>query len=210
MDHDTDRSHPGMAGNESSRQAAFAALLLAALCGWVIWRFGGFDFFQTGSIAGRSRTVVDTFAAVDHPFHATRAATLLRNVQQGDLLRWVGHHQGGYPVEFYPLGVAWFEVVLWFTALGTVPIIAIHKLAVLLIFVMPAIGFWILARGDGLNPWLPILATVLHVTIPGGVWTNGGWTRGGYEELVSWGLVTNVAGATVALIACAALARAVI
>lgn len=210
VDHDTDRSHPGMAGNESSRQAAFAALLLAALCGWVIWRFGGFDFFQTGSIAGRSQTVVDTFAAVDHPFHATRAATLLRNVQEGDLLRWVGHHQGGYPVEFYPLGVAWFEVVLWFTAFGTVPIIAIHKLAVLLIFVMPAIGFCILARGDGLNPWLPILATVFHVTIPGGVWTNGGWTRGGYEELVRWGLVTNVAGATVALIACAALARAVI
>jgi len=176
----------------------------------VVWRFGGLDFFQTGYFAGRSGPVVDTFAAVDHPFHAARAATLLRSVQEGDLLRWVGHHQGGYPVEFYPLGVAWFEVVLWFAALGAIPIEAVHKLAVLLIFVMPAIGFWILARGDRLNPWLPILATVLHVTIPGGVWTNGGWTRGGYEELVRWGLVTNVAGATVALIACAALARAVL
>lgn len=209
-EHDTVRSRSGKASSEWSRHTGFAALVLAGVCGWVIWRFGGFDFFRTGLFSGRQQSVVDTFAAVDHPFHATRAATLLQSVQEGDLLRWVGHHQGGYPVEFYPLGVAWFEVVLWFAALGSVPIIAIHKLAVLLIFVMPAIGFWVLARGDRLDPWLPMLATVLHVTIPGGVWTNGGWTRGGYEELVRWGLVTNVAGATVALIACAALARAVI
>jgi hypothetical protein len=147
---------------------------------------------------------VDTFASVDHPFHATRAATLLQSLREGDLLRWVGDHQGGYPVEFYPLGVAWFDVALWALALGSVPIIAIHKLAILLIFVLPAVGFWIMARGDQLNPWLPVLATALHVSIP------GLWTHGGYEELVRWGLVTNVAGATLALIASAALARAVI
>lgn len=196
--------------SRSPKQTTLAAVVLVGLCGWVVWRFGGLDFERTVSFAGRQVSVVDTFASVDHPFHATRAATLLQSLRDGNVLRWIGDHQGGYPVEFYPLGVAWFEVALWALAFGSVPIIAIHKLAILLIFVLPALGFWILARGDHLNPWLPVLATALHVSIPGGLWTNGGWTRGGYEELVRWGLVTNVGGATLALIASAALARAVI
>lgn len=188
----------------TSRQTAVAALALIALCTWVIWRFNGTDLFRTVSFGGQQESIVDTFASVDHPFHATRAATVLQSLRDGQWPRWVANHQGGYPVEFYPLGVAWFEVVLWAAFLGTLPIIAIHKLAILLIFVMPAMGFWIAARGDGLNPWLAVLATALHVTIP------GLWTHGGYEELVQWGLVTNVAGAALALIASAALARSVI
>lgn len=189
---------------QTSRQTAIAAFVLLTLCAWVIWRFGGADFFKTVSFAGRQESIVDTFASIDHPFHATRAATLLKSLREGEPLRWIADHQGGYPVEFYPLGVAWFEVVLWGAFFGTLPILAIHKLAILLIFVLPALGFWIVARGDRLNPWLPVLATALHVSIP------GLWTHGGYEELVRWGLVTNVAGAALALIASAALARAVI
>ncbi len=187
-----------------SRQTAVAAFVLLALCAWVIWHFGGVDLFKTVSYDGRRESIVDTFASIDHPFHATRAATLLDSLRQGEPLRWVANHQGGYPAEFYPLGVAWFEAVLWGVFLGTLPILAIHKLVVLLIFVLPALGFWIMARGDRLNPWLPVLATAIHVSIP------GLWTHGGYEELVQWGLVTNVAGAVLALIASAALARAVI
>lgn len=189
---------------QTSRQTVVATLVLVALCVWVIWRFGGTNFFRTVSFAGQQESIVDTFASIDHPFHATRAATLLQSLRDGQWPRWVANHQGGYPVEFYPLGVAWFEVVLWGAFLGTLPIIAIHKLAILLIFVLPALGYWIMARGDRLNPWLPVLATALHVSIP------GLWTHGGYEELVRWGLVTNVAGAALALIASAALARAVI
>lgn len=169
-----------------------------------MWRLGGTDLFATVTFEGQSRSIVDTFASVDHPFHATRAATLLDALRDGHWLRWLGDHQGGYPAEFYPLGIAWLDVVLWAAFFGSLPIVAIHTLTILLIFVLPAAGFWILARGDGANPWVPVLATALHVSIP------GLWTHGGSEELLHWGLVTNVAGATFALIASAALVRAVI
>lgn len=187
-----------------AQHTLLSALALFGLCAWVIWRFGGTDLFKMVTFGGREQSIVDTFASIDHPFHATRAATLLRSLEGGGFPRWIANHQGGYPVEFYPLGVAWFEVALWGAFLGTLPILAIHKVAVLLIFVLPALGFWLMARGDRLNPWLPTLATALHVSVP------GLWTHGGYEELVRWGLVTNVAGAALALIATAALARAVI
>ena len=190
--------------SQAFRQTAIAAVALVMLCVWVVWRFGGFEFEKTVSFAGRRTSIPDTFALVDHPFHATRAATLLESLRDGEVLRWVADHQGGYPVEFYPLGVAWLDVVLWAVAFGAVPIVAIHKLTILLIFVLPAVGFWVIARGDRRNPFLPVLATALHVSIP------GLWTHGGYEEVVRWGLVANVAGATLALIASAALARAVI
>lgn len=201
---DVEAVHLEIRPSHTSGQTAVAVLGLLTLCAWVIWRFGGTDYFQSVTFAGQQESIVDTFASIDHPFHATRAASLLESLRAGELPRWVGNHQGGYPVEFYPLGVAWFEVVLWGTFLGTLPVLAVHKLAILLIFVLPALGFWIIARGDRLNPWLPVLATALHVSIP------GLWTHGGYEELVRWGLVTNVAGAALALIASAALARAVI
>lgn len=201
---DPESSHPQTCPSPISPQIFIAMAALVALCGWVVWRFGGTDLFRTMSLSARQESVVNTFASVDHPFHATRAATLLDNLGDGNLLRWVADHQGGYPVEFYPLGVAWFEVALWGAFLGSLPILAIHKIAILLIFVLPAAGFWIMARGDRLNPWLPVLATALHVSVP------GLWTHGGYEELVHWGLVTNVAGAALALIASAALARAII
>ncbi len=170
---------------------------------WVLWRLGGLDLQATIDIAGSDTRLANTFARVDHPFHATRAATLLDSIQRGEFLRWIGNHQGGYPAEFYPLGVAWLDVGLWSLLLGSVPIIAVHKLAVILIFLLPALAFWIMARGDRHDPWLAFLATAIHVAVP------GDWTNGGYRELVDWGLVTNVAGATTALIASAAMARAV-
>jgi hypothetical protein len=181
--------------------AAFVLVLLAA---WVIWTFSGFDLMTTVTVDGRRIPVVNTFATVDHPFHATRAETLLQSLRDGEVLRWIAHHQGGYPVEFYPLGIPWLDVGLWAILLGQFPIIAVHKLSVLIIFVLPALGFWWLARGDRLNPFVPVLALAIQVATPGLWWT------GGMIELIEWGLVANVGGATLAFLAMAALTRFVL
>lgn len=167
---------------------------------WVINRAGGFELFTTIRTSSGTERVVNTFASVDHPFHATRAFTLLKSIEAGEPLRWISNHQGGYPVEFYPLGFAWLEVLLWGVLLGLLPIIAVHKLAILLVFVLPAVAYWILARVDRLSPSASLLGLAVLVAVP------GAWTQGGYTELVLWGLATNVAGAAAALIAFAALA----
>lgn len=133
----------------------------------------------------------NTFASVDHPFHVARASILWDQLATGHLLRWVGQHQGGYPVEFYPLGEAWFEVVVRAFSLGSLSAIGAHTLAIFLIFVMPAVGFAWLAWQDCLSPSVALLAFVLHLSLP------GGWYGGGYTELVQWGLVTNVFGAVI-------------
>lgn len=190
--------------NRSINTETLVAILgLVVLCIWVIGRLGGFHLITTLQVNSTAIQVPDTFARVDHPFHATRAATLLESLQQGDLLRWIGNHQGGYPTEFYPLGIAWLDVGLWTLLFGSVPIVAVHKLTVILIFLLPAVAYWLLAQGDRLNHWVAFLATAIHIAVP------GDWTNGGYRELVDWGLVTNVGGATLALIACAAMARSV-
>lgn len=170
------------------------------LIAWVVQRLGGFDPFTTVITSAGSEPVVNTFAAVDHPFHAARAFTLLQSIQSGETLRWVSNLQGGYPVEFYPLGFAWLEVLLWGALLGSLPIIAVHKLAVLLVFVLPIVAYWILARIDRVSPGASFLGLAVLVAVP------GEWTQGGFTELVLWGLATNVAGAVAALIAFAALA----
>jgi hypothetical protein len=171
-----------------------AAWLLgfAVFIGWIAWRLGAFDLWATIITAdGTSVRIPDTFATVDHPFHASRAETLRRALADGQLLRWVGSHQGGYPVEFYPLGAAWLEVIVWGVALGSLPMMAIHKLVVIGAFVLPAIGFCALARGDRL-PWgIGFLALTMHVSV------RGWWWSGGYMELIEWGLLTNVASAAV-------------
>ena len=109
---------------------------------WTIWRLGGFDLWATLTLPdGSSIRFPNTFATVDHPFHATRAETLRRSLSDGHLLRWIGNHQGGYPVEFYPLGAAWMEVLVWGLTLGFWPIMAVHKLVVIGTLLLPVAGF---------------------------------------------------------------------
>src|SRR5680860_1396243 len=84
----------------SNRIAQIGGSVVLLLAIWVVWKFGGFDLMVTIEADGRRLTIANTFATVDHPFHATRGDTLLRSLQDGQLLRWIGHHQGGYPVEF--------------------------------------------------------------------------------------------------------------
>jgi len=153
-------------------------------------RLGAFDLFSSVRNAdGSIVRIPNTFASVDHPFHAARAFTLLQSIQEGEILRWIGNHQGGYPVEFYPLGAAWIDVGVWALLLGSLPILAVHKLVVILIFLLPGLAFWLLARHDRVSYAVPVAAFLVHVAVP------GGWVHGGWKELVVWGLVTNVAAA---------------
>ena len=133
-----------------------------------------------------------TYASVDHPFHVARAETLWRELRTGSVLRWVGQHQGGYPVEFYPLGEAWLEVTVRALSLGTLTAEGAHTLAIIALFLLPGVAFTALAQEDGWTPAVGFTALALHVSLP------GGWYDGGYTELVQWGLVTNVAGAVAA------------
>lgn len=173
-------------------------LALVVLVIYGVWRVGGFDLTTT---LDSGRVVPNTHGTVDHPFHASRAASLLESLKNGEILRWMGSHQGGYPVEFYPLGAAWLDVILWTALFGSISILAVHKLAVAIVFVLPAFAYWLLVRGDKLHPSVAFLAMAFHMAIP------GFWLNGGYEELVGWGLVTNVAGASLALISTVVLAR---
>lgn len=195
--------------DDPSRRTWLAwVVVLAALCLWTAHRLGAFDLTRTVETVAGPITIANAFSSIDNPFHAARAALLLDTLRSGEVLRWVGGHQGGYPAEFYPLGVAWIEVGVWALLLGTLPILAAHKLTVILIFLLPVAGFWVLARADRLTPGIAVLALAGQIAIPGGVGLRD-WTSGGYTELVSWGLVTNVAGGTFAMIAFALLVRAV-
>jgi hypothetical protein len=178
-----------------------ALLGILILCCWVFYDLGGFELTSMVVVGNETRELVSVFATVDHPFHATRADMLLKALENGEMLRWIPAHQGGYPVEFYPLGIPWLDIGLWALLLGQFPIIAVHKLAVLLMFVLPVVGFWILARGDRVSPFIPLLALAIHVAVP------GDWMHGGRMELVYWGLIANVGGATLAFIMMAALSR---
>ena len=187
--------HPG-------RLTILGGIVALMLATWTVYRFGGFNLTTTVTDGnGGGIRIPNTFASVDHPFHAARADMLLDRLRDGELLRWVGAHHGGYPVEFYPIGIAWLDVLLWAATLGQFPIEAVHKLTVLVVFVLPVIGFWILARGDRLNPFVPVLGLAVQIATP------GLWTSGGLIELVEWGLVANVGGAAFAFIGFAALAR---
>jgi hypothetical protein len=143
----------------------------------------------------------NTFASVDHPFHVARADTLWRELTRLSWPRWIGQHQGGYPVEFYPLGAAWLEVAIRALSLGRLPAEGAHTLAAIVLFLAPGIAYLSLAREDGWSPAVALLALGLHLSLP------GGWYDGGYTELVQWGLITNVAGSVLALSVLAPLLR---
>jgi hypothetical protein len=157
---------------------------------FVFVRLGGLQLEAAVATPEGVVSLPNTFATVDHPFHVARAEILWRELGAGRILRWIGQHQGGYPVEFYPLGEAWLEVAVRALSLGTLTAAAAHTLAVIAIFLLPGAAFLALALQDGFSPAPALLALVFHVALP------GGWYDGGYTELVQWGLVTNVAGAT--------------
>ncbi|MCA9858733.1 MAG: hypothetical protein KC438_03385 [Thermomicrobiales bacterium] len=182
------RAEPG--GRERRRAGIFLDLAwiagFAVVAVWVFHRLGAFDLWQTITLPdGTSERLVKTFGAVDHPFHAGRAELLRRSLADGEILRWVAAHQGGYPVEFYPLGAAAFEVLIWASTLGLLPVMAAHKVAVIVIFLLPVAGYFLLARADRIPLGVGLLALAFHLS------ARGWWWSGGYYELVDWGLVSS-------------------
>jgi hypothetical protein len=159
---------------------------------YVAARMGAFALSAEVVAPQATTRLPNTFASVDHPFHVARAEILWRELTSGNVLRWIAQHQGGYPVEFYPLGEAWLEVAVRALSLGTLPAEGAHTLAIIALFLAPGAAFAALAQQDGWSPAVGLTALVLHVSLP------GGWYHGGYTELVQWGLVTNVAGAVAA------------
>ncbi len=161
-------------------------LLFVVVALWIFHRLGAFDLWTTISLPdGTTARFVKTFGTADHPFHATRAEMLRRSLADGELLRWVSAHQGGYPAEFYPFGAAGFELLIWSLLLGTLPMMAAHKIAVIVIFLLPAVGFMLLSREDRIPLGVGLLALVFHISV------RGNWWSGGYWELVDWGLVSS-------------------
>ena len=168
---------------------------------YVAVRMGAFALSAEVISTDGGARLPNTFASVDHPFHAARAEIVWRELRSGNLVRWMGQHQGGYPVEFYPLGEAWLEVAVRAMSLGTLAAAGSHTLAVVGLFLAPGAAFAALSREDGWSPGVGLTAFVLHISLP------GGWYDGGYTELVQWGLVTNVAGAVAALCMLPAIVR---
>jgi hypothetical protein len=168
---------------------------------YVAARMGAFALSAEVITADGITRLPNTFASVDHPFHVARGEILWRELTSGNVPRWIGQHQGGYPVEFYPLGEAWLEVAVRALSLGTLPAEGAHTLAIIALFLAPAAAFAALAHQDGWSPAVGLIALALHISVP------GGWYDGGYTELVQWGLVTNVAGAVAAFCMLPAIVR---
>lgn len=197
------RSRDSVLDREMIQKTSIWAVLYISLILYVSWRMHGFALWQ---LVETSRGVVvlpNTFASVDHPFHVARAETLWQALSSGQVLRWIGQHQGGYPVEFYPLGEAWVEVIIRVISFNALPAEGAHTLAVIALFLLPGVAFAALARLDAYPQSVALLALSLQIALP------GGWYGGGYTELVQWGLVTNVAGATATLLALPALVAAI-
>jgi hypothetical protein len=119
-----------------------------AVVAWTVWQLDPFG---------------PSFASMDHPFHVSRAETLRRSLADGESLRWIAHHQGGYPVEFYPLGIAYLVAGLALATAGAIPIAAAHKLVVIAIFLSPVAAYAWYARRDALPPIVVLTAAVLHL-----------------------------------------------
>lgn len=169
-------------------------ILIVAILAWSAGHLGATELVATVTASNGSLVdVPNTFATVDHPWHVSRAQSLLDSLRDGKLLRWVGSHQGGYPVEFYPLGIPWLTVGVWALFGGSLSAASAFKLVVIGVFLVPVLAFGLLGRRDGAALPLAGLGLVAHLAVP------GEWWSGGYTETVQWGLITNVAAYVAAL-----------
>ena len=178
----------------AARWRWFWPLAFTGLALYVAARLGVFALAVEVPAPGGAVRIPNTFASVDHPFHVARAETLWRELASGRVLRWIGQHQGGYPVEFYPLGEAWLEVLVRAASFGALSVQGAHTLAIVILFLLPGAAYAAFAKTDRWPLVVGFTALALHVSLP------GGWYHGGYTELVQWGLVTNVAGSVAALL----------
>ncbi len=164
-------------------------LCLVAIAAIVAVHLGAFDWYTDYPLtnADGSRTwLPNTFASVDHPFHISKERATLDAVSRGDYPRWISNHQGGYPAEFYPLGADVVVIVAWALGLGQIPLEVVHKLVVIGVLFIPIAAYWSIARRDGWPKAVVVIATLLHLFLP------GSWLAGGPDELLRMGMWPNV------------------
>lgn len=181
-------------------RAVWTALFLA-LAAWTVWRLEIFPLTASVPLDGAG-SMPRAFFNVDHPFHTARSELLRGAWASFDTVRWVGSHQGGYPAEFYPFGAQAIAAALSMATFGALAIESSWAITIALIFLLPGVAFALMGKVDRLTPAVAVVALAGQVAIA------SDWTHGGFSELVEWGLATNVAGFTWALVALPLLAGA--
>jgi len=165
-------------------------IALIAILAAVAIHLGALDWYTAETIQtadGSTQRLPNTFASIDHPFHISKERQVLEAIRNFEFPRWIANHQGGYPVEFYPLGADLIVAAFWALGLGLVPLEVVHKLVVIAVLCIPAASYWAIARRDDLPASVAIVATLLHLFIP------GSWMAGGPDELLRMGMWPNVA-----------------
>jgi hypothetical protein len=177
-------------------------LLLGLLLAGVALRLGALDWYADTRATlpdGAELRVPNTFASGDHPFHLAKERAVLDALRDGELPRWIGNHQGGYPAEFYPLGGDVLVAAFYAAGAGQVPLEVCHKLLVIAVLLLPGLAFAQIARRARVPQSVALVATILHLFLP------GMWLSGGAQELLVSGLWTNVLASYVALFVALAL-----
>jgi hypothetical protein len=193
---------PGFSRNGSRWGNAVAWVgLLAVLTAYAIWRLELFPLSAAEPANGFD--LPRAYFTVDHPFHTARAELVRSAWASLDTVRWVASHQGGYPAEFFPFGLPAVAAALSIVTAGLLSIEAAWAITIAAVLLLPGLGYALIARHDRLTPAVAVIALAAQVAIA------SDWTHGGFTELVEWGLATNVAGATYALIALPLLVAAV-
>ncbi|HYH11318.1 MAG TPA: hypothetical protein VD789_03095 [Thermomicrobiales bacterium] len=203
----TDRSVPGQQSNESPvqtwQQTIAWALVFLALIAYAVYRLELFPLSSKIATENGSTSLPRAFFTVDHPFHTSRADLIHSAWASFDTVRWVANHQGGYPAEFFPLGLPALGALITSVSAGTVAIESAWTIAIVVVFILPGLAWFLIGREDRLSPGVAAIALTGQIAIA------SDWMHGGFTELVEWGLATNVAGATYALLAIPLLVRAV-
>ncbi len=171
-------------------------LALLALLLWTANQLQAFDWYtdhpavdENGGIGG----LPNTYTAVDHPAHLARERATADALRRGWLPRWISATQGGFPVEFYPVGGSTIVALLHLLSAGLIPLEVAHKLVIIGVFLLPPLAYWLIARREHLPLSVALLAAVLHLFV------RGSWFGGGSRELIEYGLWPNVFAAYLTL-----------
>jgi hypothetical protein len=176
------------------RDLAVWCAIFLALAAWAVYRLDIFPLSASVPLNGAG-SIPRAFYTVDHPFHTARAELIRSAWASFDTVRWVANHQGGYPAEFYPFGVAGTTAFVSFLSLGQLSIESAWAITIAAFFLLPGAAYLLIGRVDRLSP------AVAAAALAGQIAIASDWTHGGFTELVEWGLATNVAGFTWALVA---------
>lgn len=178
-------------------------MLFFAVVAYVIFRIDVLPLTTDVLVDGVPIDVPRMYFTVDHPFHIARSHLIADAWRSLESVRWVASHQGGYPAEFFPFGVPGIVAALHFLTLSTLSIESAYMIAVVGLYLLPGVSYWLMTRADRVSPGAALLAFTGHVAIA------STWLQGGYNELIEWGLVTNAAGSLFALLALPILTVAV-